>query len=190
MTAKRMHSRGTVSWAIGVALLAAWATSAGAQSPIRSIDVAKDTDAYIADVVMLAPVPQSVAWAVLTDFEHMQGWVPNLRESKVVATDGNVLTVEQQGVAKFGLAQFPYVSVRQMTLDAQNSVRMKQVKGSMRRLESLMKLSPEGGGTQLKYHLELVPSGLAAAVMSKDFLEHELTEQFSAIIQEMVRRNR
>ncbi len=172
------------------ALLLAWVLSAGAQTPIRSIDIVKDADAYVADVVMFAPVPSNVAWAVLTDFDHMAAWVPNVRESKVVASEGNMLTVEQQGVAKFGLASFPYVSVRQMTLDLQNSVRVKQIKGSMRRLESLMKLSAEGSGTRLDYHLELVPSGLAATVMSKEFLQHELTEQFSAIIKEMVQRSR
>jgi carbon monoxide dehydrogenase subunit G len=159
-------------------------------SPIRSFNVTKDSDAYVADIVMFAPVPTGVAWAVLTDFDHMANWVPNVRESKVLATDGNVLTIEQQGVAKFGLAQFPYVSVRQMTLDPQNSVAVKQIKGSMRRLESMMRISPEGDGTQLKYHLEVVPSGLAAAVMSKDFLQHEMTEQFTAIVQEMVRRSK
>lgn len=175
----------------GLALtLLAWSAAAADPSPIRSIDVTKDSDAYVADIVMFAPVPAGIAWAVLTDFDHMANWVPNVRESKVLSSEGNMLTIEQQGVAKFGLAQFPYTSVRQMTLDPQNSVRVKQIKGSMKRLESLMNVSPEGNGTQLKYHLEVVPSGLAAAVMSKEFLQHEMTEQFTAIIQEMVRRSR
>ena len=183
----------------GLALLFACTAGAAAQSPpsgqssaspIRSIDVNKDSDAYVVDIVMFAPVPTGTAWAVLTDFDHMANWIPNVRESKVVASDGNVVTIEQQGVAKFGLAQFPYTSVREMTLNPQNSVRVKQIKGSMKRLESLTSVAPEANGTQLKYHLEIVPSGLAAAVMSKEFLQHEMTEQFTAIIQEMVRRNR
>ncbi|HUH94503.1 MAG TPA: SRPBCC family protein [Casimicrobiaceae bacterium] len=172
------------------AALLAWSAAAADTSPIRSIDVTKDSDAYVADIVMFAPVPAAIAWAVLTDFDHMANWVPNVRESKILSSDGDVLTIEQQGVAKFGLAQFPYTSVRQMTLEPQNSVRAKQIKGSMKRLESLMNLSSEGSGTRLKYHLEVVPSGLAAAVMSKEFLQHEMTEQFTAIIQEMVRRSR
>jgi len=176
---------------VGVAAaLLAWSTTAADTSPIRSIDVTKDSDAYVADIVMFAPVPTAIAWAVLTDFDHMANWVPNVRESKIVSSDGNVLTIEQQGVAKFGLAQFPYTSVRQMTLDPENSVRAKQTKGSMKRLESVMNVSSEGNGTRLNYHLELVPSGLAATVMSKEFLQHEMTEQFTAIVQEMVRRSR
>jgi len=60
----------------------------------------------------------------------------------------------------------------------------------MRRLESLMTLAPDGAGTRLTYRLQMTPSGLAAAVLSKEFLEHEIGEQFAAIVGEMVRRNR
>ena len=177
-----------MAWLATLALV----NTAGAatDSPIRSVEILQDSDRYIANVVMFAPVPVNVAWEVLVDFDHMERWVPNVRESKVTATEGNSVTLEQRGVAKFGIASFPYVSVRQMQLDPQKAVRATQVKGSMRHLESLMALAADGGGTKLTYHLEMIPSGLAAAVLSKEFLQHELTEQFTAIIEEMVRRNR
>jgi len=161
-----------------------------ADSPIRSIDITQDSDRYRADVTMFAPVPVGVAWDVLTDFDHMARWVPNLRDSKGTVTDPNNVTVEQQGVARFGIFSFPYTSVRQMQLNPQQTVKATQIKGSMRSLESLMTLAAEGSGTKLMYHLEIVPAGAAAAVLSKDFLEHELREQFGAIIDEMVRRSR
>lgn len=174
-----------------VLALALHATAhAGETTPIRSIDISQDANGYVANVTMFAPVPPSVAWAVLTDFEHMASWVPNVRESKIVAGEGNVVTIEQRGAAKFGVASFPYVSVRQMTLDPQRTVHARQVKGSMKRLESLMTLTPENGGTKLTYRLEMAPSAMVAAVLSKDFLEHELSEQFAAIVEEMTRRNR
>jgi hypothetical protein len=51
-----------------------------------------------------------------------------------------------------------------------------------------MKLESAGAGTRLTYHLEVVPSRLAGAVLSTGVLEHELAEQFAAIIEEMTRR--
>jgi hypothetical protein len=171
-------------------LVLAGGARAATESPIRSVDIVQDSDRYVANVVMFAPVPVKVAWDVLVDFDHMANWVPNVRESKATATDGNSVTVEQRGVAKFGIASFPYVSVRQMQLDPQKTVKATQVKGSMRSLESLMTLAADGSGTRMTYHLEMVPSGLAATVLSKDFLQHELTEQFTAIVDEMVRRSR
>jgi carbon monoxide dehydrogenase subunit G len=180
---------GWVFWAL-VGFMAAGSVGAATETPIRSIEIVQDSDGYVANAVMFAPVPTRVAWEVLTDFENMARWVPNVRESKVVARESNSLTVEQHGVAKFGLASFSYESVRQMDLDPQQTIRSKQLKGNMRRLESLMTLAPDGAGTRLTYRLQMTPSGLAAAVLSKEFLEHEIGEQFAAIVGEMVRRNR
>ena len=177
-------------WCVLAMLLFAGSVDAANESPIRSVDIVQDSDRYVANVVMFAPVPLNVAWDVLVDFDNMARWVPNVRESKATATEGNTVTVEQRGVAKFGIASFPYVSVRQMQLDPQKTVKATQIKGSMRSLESLMTLAADGGGTKLTYHLEMVPSGLAATVLSKDFLQHELSEQFTAIVGEMVRRNK
>ena len=174
------------------ALVCVAAASASAQDkgPVRTVDIVQSDDGYVANVVMFAPVPPTVAWDVLTDFDHMSKWVPNVRESKSTARDGNSVTVEQKGVAKFGLLSFPYTSVRKMQLDPQNSILSTQVSGSMRRLVSLMKISPEGSGTRLDYKLEIVPSGIAASVMSKDFLQQEITQQFTAIVGEMVKRGK
>jgi hypothetical protein len=163
--------------------------SAQDKSPVRKIDIVQKDDAFVATLEMYAPVPPETAWIVLTDFDKMAGWVPNVRESRIVGRDGNTLTVEQKGTAKFGLLSIPYTSVRKMELEPQNSIKATQVQGSMKRLGSLMKVSPgDNGGTRLDYRLELVPSALASTVMSADFLKHELTEQFTAIVGEMVKR--
>ena len=187
----RVRSRFSTTRTLGLlgALIVASGVGAAVESPIRSIEVVQDSDRYRADVVMFAPVPLNVAWDVLTDFDHMAKWVPNLRESKGTVTEPNTVTVEQQGVAKFGIFSFPYSSVRKMQLNPQKTVKATQIEGSMKQLESLMTLTSDGNGTRLNYHLEMVPAGLASAVLSKDFVQNELTEQFKAIIGEMVRRN-
>jgi hypothetical protein len=188
----RVRSRSSITRTVGLlsALTLASGLSFAAESPIRSIDVVQDSDRYRADVVMFAPVPLNVAWDVLTDFGHMAQWVPNVKESKATVTEPNTVMVEQQGVAKFGIFSFPYSSVRKMQLNPQKTVKSTQIEGSMKSLESLMTLTPDGNGTRLNYHLEMVPAGLASAVLSKDFVQNEITEQFKAIIGEMVRRNR
>ena len=174
----------------GLACIAAHAFAQDKSNPVRSVDITQNADGYVANVVMQAPVPPAIAWDVLTDFGNMEKWVPNVRESKVVANEGNVLTVEQKGNAKFGLLSIPYTSVRKMELEPQNTILSTQVSGSMRKLVSLMRVTPDGSGTRLDYKLEIVPSAIASSVMSKDFLKGELTEQFTAIVDEMVRRGK
>ena len=173
----------------GLACLAAHAFAQEKPSPVRSVDIVQNGDGgYVANIVMQAPVPPKIAWDVLTDFGNMEKWVPNVRESKIVTNNGNDLTIEQKGTAKFGLLSFPYTSVRKMELEPEKSILATQVSGSMQKLVSLMRVSPDGSGTRLDYRLEMVPSKIASAVMSKEFLKGELTEQFTAIVGEMVRR--
>lgn len=166
------------------------AATASAQSPIRNIDVTYEGDTYVVKAEMFAPVLPTIAWDVLTDFSHMAGWVPNVKESTIVKQDGQQLTIEQRGTAKFGALSIPYTSVREIVMDPQTTIRSTQVKGSMRRLQSLMTLSADRDGTKMLYQLEMVPSFLASGVVSKDFLKHEIEEQFTAIVGEMIKRKK
>ena len=167
--------------------LAVTGTAAG-DSPIRSVDVSYDGETYVCDVVIFAQVQPAVAWDVLTDFEQMAGWVPNVHESKVLNRENNSATIVQHGVARFGIASFPYTTERRIEMNRPFAIRSTQVRGSLRRVESLMTLEPEGNGTRLAYHLEIVPNLLVGAFLSKRFLEHELADQFGAIVREMSRR--
>ena len=172
-----------------LACVAAHAFAQEKSSPVRSVDITQNGEgAYVANIVMAAPVPPKIAWDVLTDFGNMEKWVPNVRESKIVSNNGNTLTIEQKGTAKFGILSIPYTSVRRMDLEPEKTILATQVQGSMKKLVSLMRVTPDGTGTRLDYRLEMVPSQLAAAAMSKEFLRGELTEQFTAIVGEMVRR--
>jgi hypothetical protein len=194
-----MHIRGSepaaTTWARCVGMLVALLVLVGnvavaADSPIRSIDVKYDGEAYVVDAVMFGPIGQAVAWEVLTDFDHMAQWVPNVAVSKVLKQEGNSVTVEQRGMARFGGASFPYVTERRIEMKSPSAIKTTQLKGSLRRVESLIALEPEGKGTRLIYHLEIVPSVLARAVMSTSFVEHEIIEQFTAIFGEMAHRAR
>lgn len=175
---------------LGLALLVATLACHAAPAPIRAIRVVQDGSTYLCDVDMLVPVPQALAWAVLTDFDRMAQWVPNVRSSRVVERDAAALTVEQRGVVKVGIAGFPYATERRVEMHPPAAIHATQTKGSQQRVESLMLLEPEGASTHLTYHLELVPSRLAAALLSTRAVEKELAEQFGAIVDEMLRRTR
>jgi ribosome-associated toxin RatA of RatAB toxin-antitoxin module len=159
-----------------------------ADSPIRSLDVAFDGETYIVNADIFAPVPQSVAFDVLTDFDNLAKWVPNVTDSKAIKRDDTSVIVEQRGVARYGAASFPYTTQRKIDLKPPSAIKTAQIKGNMRRVESTLAIEPEGKGTKIAYHLEIVPSAFAGAVMSKKFVEHEVVEQFGAIVGEMTRR--
>jgi hypothetical protein len=171
-------------------ILCAMTAMAAAQSPVRSVDVTYDGTTYVVTAQMFAPVTQAIAWDVLTDFNNMAGWVPNVRESRIVKQADKQMTIEQSGTAKFAGLSFPYTSVREIVTDPQTSILSTQVKGSMRRQQSTMKLSAEGDGTGMLYKLEIEPSLIASTVMSQDLLKRNIEEEFTAIVGEMVKRKK
>ena len=171
-----------------VALMLPAGAALAAESPIRTIAVAYDGETYVVTAVMFAPVSQAVAWDVLTDFDRMAKWVPNVTESRVVKREEGVVTIEQRGTARFGAASFPYVTERRIETKPPGAIKTTQIKGSLKKVESSIALGPDGKGTKIDYRLEIVPSFFTAAIMSQRFLEHEVTEQFTAIVGEMVRR--
>ena len=177
------------AWPLLLAVLLLPATAWAQGGYVRSLTVTHAKGAYLCDAVLFAPVPQPLAFDVLTDVDRMVEWVPNLRQSRVLSRQGNVVLIEQVGLAQFGLLSFNFSTERRLVLDRPTAIDAVQLRGSANRYNSSLRLTPETGGTRLDYHAEFEPGLLAAIVISREFMEHEIAEQFTAMIQEMVRRN-
>jgi ribosome-associated toxin RatA of RatAB toxin-antitoxin module len=173
------------------ALWLGWlACAAGAAEPSAemAIEVARSGETFIVNALLFAPVTRREAWAVLTDFDHMTSYVPNLAESRVLERSGNRLTVAQNGVARFGKLDFPFESVREVELTPEESVRSRNIRGTVRKLESVTQLSEAEGGTRISYRVEMILDWWFSNPVGEAFLEHEIHEQFDAIVKEMRRR--
>ena len=177
--------------AVCIAAIAVLPAAGAADPPATRVDIdlRQAGRTFVVDATFSAPVPPSVAWDVLTDFEHMDAFVPNLAESRIVARDGNLLTILQYGVARFGPLALRFESVRQVTLAPFATIRSTQLRGTMDKLDSTTTFTAEGTGTRLTYHVEAIPGTLFPDVIARRFLRHEIAEQFEAIVREMVRRH-
>jgi ribosome-associated toxin RatA of RatAB toxin-antitoxin module len=165
------------------------ATAAAAPEPfVRSAAVTRDKDGYVCEISLFAPVPPALAFDVFSDVDHMVDWVPNLRQSRTLKREGDTAVIEQVGLAQFGFLSFNFTTVRRLELERPVAIRARQVSGDARSYTSTLLLAPEGAGTRIQYHAEFEPGVLAELVFSTDFYRHEITEQFGAMIREMIRR--
>ena len=80
------------------------------------IDVSRSGELYVVDAVMVVPFSPREAWDVLTDFDAMASFVPNLEVSRVTSRSGDRLQVEQRGVARWGPLSQPFTTVREIEL--------------------------------------------------------------------------
>lgn len=106
-----------------------------------AIEVNRQDGAVVLDIRYRVPVSSREAWAVLTDFENMPGFVPNLESSKVLRRSGSTLDVEQKGSIQVGMLPIHYESTRRIEIVPYRSIRSRTLSGDTR-LESVMALRP------------------------------------------------
>ena len=153
------------------------------------VRVTRRAEGFRIEVDMQAPVPPAIAWQVLVDFANMARFSPNLESSRIVESRGNTLKIEQAGSVHFGPFSQHFVSVREITLTPQREILAKQLSGTSRHMESRMLLKGQEDGTRLEYRAEIVPETALPPLLGPVFIRHEMAEQFSNIINEMVKRN-
>ncbi|WP_394787113.1 SRPBCC family protein [Rhodoferax sp.] len=169
---------------------AALATDAPAPALVADSDVKveRSNGAFTVDLTVHAPVAPERAWAVLTDFEHMADFVPNLNSSQVSERSDSMLKVTQKGVAHYGIFSSHFESTREIHLAPPHEIRAHGVGGNIQRMESRMQLEAEGSGTRLTYHAEVLPGFWLPPLIGPSLVQHETAGQFSAMLQEMLRR--
>lgn len=154
----------------------------------QDVRVERADGGFSIDLVMHAPAPPAIAWAVLTDFDHMAEFIPNLTHSQVLQRVENLLKISQKGKAHWGPLTMNFESLREVTLLPQREIRTHGLSGTIKRVESTMTLEAEGSGTRLHYHTEVEPGSWFPPLLGPAKVREETAAQFSAILQEMERR--
>jgi hypothetical protein len=171
-------------------LLAIFSTGAFALEPDIAVTVNQAGEAFIVDVAFDLPVPIATTWDVMTDFDHMSSIVNNLTSSRIVKREGQVLTVRQEGVARYGLFSFAFESEREIRLESLKRIKVKQLSGTTKRMESEARLARTETGTHVEYHAEIVPDSALARMFGASVVRHEIAEQFRAMVAEMFKRDK
>lgn len=153
-------------------------------------DVERSGDAFVVQATIDAEVSLPTAWAVLTDFDRMSAILSNLTASAVVRRSGNVLTVRQQGVAKYGPFSFDFQSEREVRLEPMQRIVARQIVGTLKRMDSEARLARTPQGVQIRYRAEIVPDSALARAFGAHVVQHEVEEQFESMLAEMRRRER
>lgn len=161
-------------------------------APIDPEDVAVDyrDGVYFAHLSLRVGVPPTLALEVLTDFDHMAAFVPNLLSSRVLSHTGNIYRIAQQGKASFGPFSFSFESERRIELHADGRLISQALSGSTKHMRSELAVQGAAGGTSINYQIEMAPDRWLPSGIGTSFMRHELAEQFTALAREMERRHK
>ncbi|GGP24908.1 SRPBCC family protein [Silvimonas amylolytica] len=171
-------------------LLACWPAHAadnGAASPVAA-HVEKKGEMVTLESEFTVAVSREIAWEVLTDFDHMASFVPNLNSSKILEHTDTTMKVEQKGVVPLGVFHTSYDSIREMELKPMTEIRAHSVGGDSGPLTSVSTLSEKNGLTVVSYHAEWTPTSKLVGSLGTGTARDQLLHQFTAMEQEMLRR--
>lgn len=140
------------------------------------------------DTSFTVPVSKDVAWDVLTDFEHMPQFIPNMASSKILDKDGNKWKVEQTGKVSAGLFHISYDSVREITLTPKSEIKAHTVGGDSGAMESVSTLTEKNGETVVSYRAQWTPNSSLLGSLGAGSAKSQLQRQFAAFENEMLKR--
>ena len=170
-----------------VLLLSLLCPSAQAQ-PV-DVQVVLQDGKVVLDVSASVAAEREQVWAVLTDYEHMTGFVSNLKSSAVIGHDNNALQVERSGEARHGLLHFAFHSVRSVELVAPQEIRSHLVSGDFKSYEATTRLTAQDGGhTLIAFHGEYVPNRWVPPGIGPSLIKSETGKQYDELIAEIRRR--
>lgn len=159
-----------------------------AQEKSIAIEVRMQGDLIVVDVRLAVPVTPSEAWEVLTDYDRMADFLPNLEFSKKIDGAHDKFQVAQKGKAFFGPFTFSFDSVREITLMPYNEIYSRAISGSFQRSDGFMQLIPGDNGTHIVYHSETLPNVRLPRRITIGLTERLMRDQFENMQAEILRR--
>jgi len=128
-------------------------------------------------------------WAVLTDYDALSRFIPNLECSRLLWRRGNVVGLEQEGAQVFmGLRFRARVHLELTEQLEQRRLSFTMVKGDFRRFEGAWQIGGDGSTTTLLYELTVQGCGDMPIGLIEQRLRDDLASNLRAVQREAQRR--
>ncbi len=134
--------------------------------------------------------PQQI-WRVLTDYDQMHLFVPDLVSSKMLSREGNEVIVTQDGRARFLFLSKAVHLVLRVTEQPFSRIDIALVTGDMKQYASHWELTPatqdSANGTHISYVGKLEPDFFASSLFGSSTVESNVRKMVEAMMAEAVR---
>ena len=184
---RRPHGR-TVGAALlcGIAATVASAARASEQPEVR---IADKQGAMVVRADVPVAVGAATAWAVLTDYNRLAEFVPDMQVSRIVSEPGRPLLLEQRGEAGFLIFRTEMRVILQVEETPPVRIAFRAVAGDFKRMQGEWGLLNEGRSVRLSYRAEIEPDFWVPPLIGRELLRSSVQRQISGVVQEMLRRH-
>ncbi|HEX7985286.1 MAG TPA: SRPBCC family protein [Duganella sp.] len=142
-----------------------------------------------ATATVAAPLPK--VWRILTSYERMSEFVPDLESCKVLSRNGNEVIIEQFGVARFLFMSRTIHLIVRATEQPMSSIDISLISGDMKHYESRWELIPvpETGGTKIVYSGRLLPNFYVPGILGANMIRSDIEHMMNAVVARIDRRD-
>ena len=184
-----MPARPKAASLANIALAAALSVSCPAQAQDLSIRTARDGEFITISASAVMRVDPHIAWAVLSDYDHLAGFIPDMKSSRVLSRHGNVVRVEQTGDVGFLFFKEPVNVILEVHEEPPGRITARGVEGNIKALETRYDLNSSDAGVRLDYAGRFVPYFVVPLLIGMPIVNNLIERRFRAMVNEIQRRD-
>lgn len=160
--------------------------------PAQQISVQTSGEGSLITVLAVAEmqVDPRTAWNVISDYDHLAEFIPEMRRSRVIERHGDKVLIEQAGLFTFLVFRQP-VEVRLALVETPpRGIEARVVSGNLKQMDGRYTLEElPAGKVRLSYSGRVVPDFFVPPIIGKVIVRSVLTRQFTALVKEILRRD-
>ena len=171
------------------ALLILVASCGAAAAQTLALETYRRGDAVTVYAEVDLDVDAKIAWEVLSDYDHLAQFIPDMSVSRVLSRTGDTALVEQKG--EFGVLFFrqPIELKLEIVETPRKTIVARAVGGSFREMSGRYDLEEAGGRVRINYAGRFVPSFALPPFLGVVAVRHTAATQLAAMVDEIVRRD-
>jgi ribosome-associated toxin RatA of RatAB toxin-antitoxin module len=138
---------------------------------------------------VLMQVDARIAWEVLSDYDNLAQFIPDMKSSRVVSRDGNRVLVEQKGEFGFFFYRQPVDVMLEVVEEPRRRIDARRISGNIRDLQTHYELKASNPGLKLDYAGRFIPEFSVPPFFGMAMVRRIVERRFRAMVEEIVRRD-
>lgn len=125
----------------------------------------------------------NVVWRLLTDYEQLADYLPNLHSARVVSREGERVVIEQIGTVRFLFFSRTIRLLVEARERAPDRIDIGLVEGDMKVYRARWELSPLAGasGTRITYSATIVPKFDVPGIVGTGVVRRDIASMMAAV---------
>lgn len=182
----RIEGPGLAGWLL-IAAATTFASGHARAEDVARIAIERVGEGYEVSACASTSATPELAWQVLTDFDHLSDFVPDMDRSRVISAPGEPLRVEQQGVWHALFFQRRIEVVFAIELDPLRAITFRAVDGNLRPMSGHLRLTGRPD-CRIEYRAQSTPDFWIPPLIGPALMRGQVRQQLDGVLGEIRRR--